>query len=711
MFPNKLITRPSLLIVFAVAPLLLAQSSPNKRPPTLREIASHHGDSPDRLREKPIRVGKAPSGEELTVRLAESCNAFPESSFAQPHSFVEIWEDMGGKVLSGAAPAGRLVKLRAATKSQVPQQTGQASIDLDSLIRIRLDLEAIGVANLLNRFEVKAELVRLKDAKTTPLPVSNFAEIAEDPAKANAGLSLATVQDQINVLRGLYDTANSLLKDFPLDQGQVKDPTVHLREQITPLLKNWQASLLRRKETAKQLEAAQKALEQEAKKLEELLKESEALEAKLAAARKSFQNFESILRDAPRNRTAIVEEANAKAEFETLQIAQRKLLAAIEAQKLAQSEATQRKDNAVAAFQVAAQSAQKTEEEKARVDLRIRILRKEIEGIVKRIQDAPAGPLTAILLDVFGMPAPIVSNVGTEFVAQLEKLLSSEDEAVKDSARAFIMLRTATVWNDFAALRAAAGVLQDACALPKFEGLAVQRAFEIAFADEARLLGAQVPEGIIDIPAQDAKDGDIVNLTFISRGADLATGPIGTFKMRIEVRDYRVRTSVLDSLMFIRRHHSVVDQATDARHDKDFRPSPGVSLLTTFHFRDLKWVNSLNSPSDSGYFVDRKSARRLLGALSPGVGVNASLLGFKATDKCLAPPNSNKCVVTDGPSFQIGVGPMLSLFDGALQFTYGWNLSLQSRPAYFGVGFSFLQLIEKGTKLARQARAASALGK
>jgi len=293
-------------------------------------------------------------------------------------------------------------------------------------------------------------------------------------------------------------------------------------------------------------------------------------------------------------------------------------------------------------------------------------------------------------------------------------MLASKEPKARDAARELLLQRTATVWNDFGVVRHSILVLKRECDF-RVPSIAVDRTFALAFEEEVAKLKTQLQDGVIDIPANAPEDGDVINLTFIAHGPETTIGPLGSLKMRIEIRDYRVRTTVTDSLMFIRRRHAIRDVSTPkpfVRNDHTFKPAPGVTIATTFHFRDLKWV--MTDPgegrgADDGYYVDRKSYKRFLGALSPGVGVNASLINFKEATECTGQPVA--CRVADGSSFQLGVGPTFTLFNGALQFTYGWNLSVNGNPSYVGVGFSFLQLIEKGAKLAKQSRANGSYGK
>ena len=54
--------------------------------------------------------------------------------------------------------------------------------------------------------------------------------------------------------------------------------------------------------------------------------------------------------------------------------------------------------------------------------------------------------------------------------------------------------------------------------------------------------------------------------------------------------------------------------------------------------------------------------------------------------------STEKFVNTSGTNVQIGAGVVGSLFDNKLQISYGWNLNVEKRRSYFGVGFGFLEV-------------------
>jgi len=42
------------------------------------------------------------------------------------------------------------------------------------------------------------------------------------------------------------------------------------------------------------------------------------------------------------------------------------------------------------------------------------------------------------------------------------------------------------------------------------------------------------------------------------------------------------------------------------------------------------------------------------------------------------------------------------LFSNAIQFTYGWNLSVGDKRSYWGIGFGFIEIGEEIAKVAKK---------
>ena len=43
----------------------------------------------------------------------------------------------------------------------------------------------------------------------------------------------------------------------------------------------------------------------------------------------------------------------------------------------------------------------------------------------------------------------------------------------------------------------------------------------------------------------------------------------------------------------------------------------------------------------------------------------------------------------------VAVGPVLTFFNGAVTWTYGWNLTVDEKRRYWGIGFSFVNLARR----------------
>lgn len=92
-----------------------------------------------------------------------------------------------------------------------------------------------------------------------------------------------------------------------------------------------------------------------------------------------------------------------------------------------------------------------------------------------------------------------------------------------------------------------------------------------------------------------------------------------------------------------------------------------------------------------GTFLSRDSL--LLKFFHPGVGLNASFLGWG--DSAYNPATGGFVAGTGSADIEIGLGVLASLFDNRVFFTYGWNLQAEASRQYFGIGVSFVNLVEE----------------
>ena len=244
--------------------------------------------------------------------------------------------------------------------------------------------------------------------------------------------------------------------------------------------------------------------------------------------------------------------------------------------------------------------------------------------------------------------------------------------------------------------------------------------------------------GTIALPAYKVEAGDVITLTIEARGADKRS--LGaTARFYIEATRYGWKLSARDSLLFVKRLN-VPERAinvTDTEADRTaglktirFRPYPGFTLGSTYYHRGTKLFCDAEVPSRAallaqasqaddldrdkvlsrlddprtkvtgcrategapGYYRAPSYSRmeRFLRVLSPGFGLNATVMHWDDDDR-FDPTTGTFGDGTTAKNFQLGVGPVVSLFGDRISAVYGWNLMAPRQRAYFGFGFSFIR--------------------
>jgi hypothetical protein len=183
--------------------------------------------------------------------------------------------------------------------------------------------------------------------------------------------------------------------------------------------------------------------------------------------------------------------------------------------------------------------------------------------------------------------------------------------------------------------------------------------------------------GSISLPDDQVKDGDRLTVTVESLPAGSTTGGIPVV-FEIAIKKYGGKIQWSPSLLFVRRlgvtdvEASPPTGSTTAPLNRiNFAPSPGMTFGIAYFKRG-------NSNWD-------KFAR----GLGPGMGMNVTFMNFNDPSFDLA---TSKFVNTNGTNVQVGAGLIGSLFDNKLQLSYGWNLNVEGRRTYFGVGFGFIEI-------------------
>lgn len=249
--------------------------------------------------------------------------------------------------------------------------------------------------------------------------------------------------------------------------------------------------------------------------------------------------------------------------------------------------------------------------------------------------------------------------------------------------------------------------------------------------------------GTISLPTYDVASGDVLTLTIEARGSDKKT--LGaTARFYIYATSYGWKLSATDSLLFIKRIGvpERLETSTDPNEPNAglrsirFRPFPGFTLGTTYHYRGTKTfcdianvksrlekvadaamqtdyaertrklkdvdapqtIQNCSGGEKLSYRVPAFSAKeRFLRVLAPGIGINTTIMYWDGGR--FNPTNSKFGDDVNATNFQLGVGPIVSLFDNRISFTYGWNLMAPRQRTYYGVGFSFVRFGQDVAKL------------
>lgn len=221
-------------------------------------------------------------------------------------------------------------------------------------------------------------------------------------------------------------------------------------------------------------------------------------------------------------------------------------------------------------------------------------------------------------------------------------------------------------------------------------GLANSLAVQIYSLERARRAFKKLEKlfapGYVSLDSARAKDGDRLTIKVEARGSDVE-GPGIPALFEVTVKKFGVKFHIGSSFMFIKRlglteadlhpPDPTPDNPNDALppglKDINFAPSPGMTMGVTWFKR-----------GDRG-------GDKFLRALAPTVGVNVSFMNFNDPGFDLS---TGKFTNTTGTDVQVGAGPVFSLFNNKLHFSYGWNLNVERRRNYFGVGFGFLEIAD-----------------
>jgi hypothetical protein len=331
----------------------------------------------------------------------------------------------------------------------------------------------------------------------------------------------------------------------------------------------------------------------------------------------------------------------------------------------------------------------------------------EIKSISDFISDPKNEDISRALGNkVFGLSAPTVAAIAKQYEADFEILLAKDKttpEQVLASATS-LYDRTQLIIRDFCVTMKEEKINKDCSNATQVDNFLNEKANE-----HLESLKRLTVPGQIVLPSVNAQDGQSLTVIVESKAKGAAgAGPKAVFD--IKIRNLGTKMSISPTVFFITR--VAVNSADLTRKTARFKddpapvsnpisslsgsPFPGVSLLLTHYHRGLNddsnpAVEALGNREERLRFRARSSNYdKFLNAIAPGIGVNTTFMSF--ADPRDFDPSTNQFTKTNGSNFQVGVGPTISIFNNALQFTYGWNLNVDQRRRYVGIGFGFVEV-------------------
>ncbi|MDB4881576.1 MAG: hypothetical protein JWL95_342 [Gemmatimonadetes bacterium] len=237
-----------------------------------------------------------------------------------------------------------------------------------------------------------------------------------------------------------------------------------------------------------------------------------------------------------------------------------------------------------------------------------------------------------------------------------------------------------------------------------------------------RALAASLRETSFSVSSLGAKVGEDILLTLSSTvdGHERRSVTIV-----LSVAEHGIIPRITDSFLFVRR---VGIAGTDEaqlvqQYLADYTKLPAVQKQLASNTIEVPlgenytaapgvnfgWVYLPRDPDDNAPWYTSAFKATLRG-IKAGWGINASFPSFSTKQIKVTPatldaagketaPDKIEGQTIEKQSLGLSAGPYLSLFEGALTASYGWNLTTTTKRQYFALGLSFIGLAKQGTDL------------
>ena len=329
-----------------------------------------------------------------------------------------------------------------------------------------------------------------------------------------------------------------------------------------------------------------------------------------------------------------------------------------------------------------------------RLQARLRLYQPEIKAISDFfLQKENLAIVERVGVDVFWIDRSSLQAIAQQYQDNVQTAFDEKSTPqAQAQALAILLERTKLVYQDFGEFRNyVRQQLKNAAGTQTHTDEEWNTLFEdeiLKYSHEKRKaafkqLKTRLATGSVSLPDYQAKDGDRLTITVESLPADSSTGGVPVV-FYIAIKKYGAKIQWSPSLLFVRRLGVTDAEVTPPTGSNaaplnrvNFAPSPGMTFGVAYFKRG------------------QSKGDKFMRAVGPGIGMNVTFMNFDDPSFDLA---TQKFVNTTGTNVQVGAGVIGSLFDNKLQFSYGWNLNVEHRRSYFGVGFGFIEIGKELTK-------------
>jgi hypothetical protein len=204
-----------------------------------------------------------------------------------------------------------------------------------------------------------------------------------------------------------------------------------------------------------------------------------------------------------------------------------------------------------------------------------------------------------------------------------------------------------------------------------------------------------------------ANDGDDILITIWNNQNTQTKQRALTIRLR--ARRFGVVRRITDSFLFINRLGASQASSNAAIAAASKRASSGTDTASANTADPAQFVPTAGVTLGWTYYARTDKFWRFV---EPGGGINVSFPQFKSTITSFTPSGTagtaSTVTVQQQGSVDVAVGPVLTLFDNAVQATLGWDLTAPKKQFYWGLGFSFISLIQKAANAASGPKASTA---